>query len=600
MKKRLPIGRSDFKSLIDDNMYFVDKSMLIKEVIESGDVLLITRPRRFGKTLSQSMMKYFFDITQNNEHLFKNLKIYKEKNIIEKHLNKHPVIYITFKDLKSNNLKKMHDLLAMELSSLYIDHKYVLNVLDEEEKSVYKSITSETADDAKYENSIRNLSKYMERYYGKKVIILIDEYDTPIQQAYLYGYYDEIISLIGNLFGMALKDNVYLEKAVLTGITRVSKESIFTGVNNLEVSTVLNELFNDKYGLTKEEVEETLKYYELEYEESEVIDWYNGYNFGGVEIYNPFSIVTLAKNKGKIRPYWMNTSGNYLVKQLIKQGSAELKDKIEKLINGEEIESTINETMVYGDLNNNLEESVWTLFLFSGYLKWTKNINHDYERYTLKIPNKEVKIFYNKTVVSMLEEERIKLNNILINLINGHIEEFKEDFQKLTINTLSYFDVSGEEPERFYHGLILGMSVGLKEKYIIKSNRETGLGRADVILIPKDKTDKGIIIEFKKFYKNEKTLLNSAKNGLKQINEKRYEEEIKSYGINDIIKVSIAFDKKEVEIVSNLDKEEKLTEIEKVAKNMIENGVDIEFISKMTNLSIEKIKKLKGSIKNFV
>ncbi|BBE30396.1 hypothetical protein OSSY52_05370 [Tepiditoga spiralis] len=593
MKKRLPIGRSDFKSLIDDNMYFVDKSMLIKEVIESGDVLLITRPRRFGKTLSQSMMKYFFDITQNNEYLFKNLKIYKEKNIIEKHLNKHPVIYITFKDLKSNNLKKMHALLTMELSRLYLKHKYVLEVLDNEEKIIYDKIMGREALDADYENSIRSLSEYMERYYGKKVIILIDEYDTPIQQAYLHGYYDEIISLIGNLFGMALKDNVYLEKAVLTGITRVSKESIFTGVNNLEVSTVLNELFNNKYGLTKEEVEKILKYYELEYEENEVIDWYNGYNFGGVEIYNPFSIVTLAKNKGKIGPYWMNTSGNFLVKQLIKQGSAELKDKIEKLINGEEIESTINETMVYGDLNNNLEESVWTLFLFSGYLKWTKNINHDYERYTLKIPNKEVKIFYNKTVVSMLEEERIKFDNMLLNLKVGRIKTFTDQFKDLTMNTLSYFDVSGKEPERFYHGLILGMSVGLKEKYIIKSNRETGLGRADVILIPKDKTDKGIIIEFKKYNRDEdKSLKDSAKNGLNQINEKRYEEEIKSYGINDIIKVSIAFDKKEVEIVSNLDKDVELTPEEKIAKELLKNGVDIEIISKTTKLSVEKIKKL--------
>ncbi|BBE31561.1 hypothetical protein OSSY52_17020 [Tepiditoga spiralis] len=593
MKKRLPIGQSDFKTIIEEDMYFVDKSLLIKEVIESGNVLLITRPRRFGKTLSQSMMKYFFDITQNNEYLFKNLKIYKEKNIIEKHLNKHPVIYITFKDLKSNNLKKMHDLLISELSTLYIDHKYVLNVLDEEEKLVYKSITLKKANDSEYENSIRNLSKYMERYYSKKVIILIDEYDTPIQQAYLHGYYDEIISLIGNLFGMALKDNVYLEKAVLTGITRVSKESIFTGVNNLEVSTVLNELFNDKYGLTKEEVEETLKYYELEYEEDEVINWYNGYNFGGVEIYNPFSIVTLAKNKGKIRPYWMNTSGNFLVKQLIKQGSAELKDKIEKLINGEEIESTINETMVYGDLNNNLEESVWTLFLFSGYLKWTKNINHDYERYTLKIPNKEVKIFYNKTVVSMLEEERIKFDNMLLNLKVGRIKTFTDQFKDLTMNTLSYFDVSGKEPERFYHGLILGMSVGLKEKYIIKSNRETGLGRADVILIPKDKTDKGIIIEFKKYNRDEdKSLKDSAKNGLNQINEKKYEEEIKSYGINNIIKVSIAFDKKEVEIISNLDKGIELTPEEKIAKEMIKKGLDINMISELTGISIEKLKNM--------
>ncbi|BBE30933.1 hypothetical protein OSSY52_10740 [Tepiditoga spiralis] len=595
MKKRLPIGQSDFKTIIEEDMYFVDKSLLIKEVIESGNVLLITRPRRFGKTLSQSMMKYFFDITQNNEHIFKDLKIYKEKNIIEKHLNKHPVIYITFKDLKSNNLKKMHNLLISELSTLYIDHEYVFEVLNEREKDVYNKIMDREALDADYENSIRNLSKYMERYYGKKVIILIDEYDTPIQQAYLHGYYDEIISLIGNLFGMALKDNVYLEKAVLTGITRVSKESIFTGVNNLKVSTVLNELFNDKYGLTKEEVEETLKYYELEYEESEVIDWYNGYNFGGVEIYNPFSIINLVDEK-KIRPYWMNTSGNYLIRKLIKEGTVNIKDSVEKLINGEEVECEIIETMVYGDLNLNSESAIWTLFLFSGYLKWTsKKRKNNITMYKVKIPNEEVKDFFVQTVRNMLRESNISIENMLLNLKVGRIKTFTDQFKDLTMNTLSYFDVSGKEPERFYHGLILGMSVGLKEEYIIKSNRETGLGRADVILIPKDKTDKGIIIEFKKYNKDEdKSLKDSAKNGLKQINEKRYEEEIKDHGINDIIKVSIAFDKKEVEIVSNLDKGIELTPEEKIAKNMIENGVDIEFISKMTNLSIEKINNLKN------
>ncbi|BBE30065.1 hypothetical protein OSSY52_02060 [Tepiditoga spiralis] len=598
MKKRLPIGRSDFKSLIEDNMYFVDKSLLIKEVIESGDVLLITRPRRFGKTLSQSMMKYFFDITQNNEHLFKDLKIHKEKNIIEKHLNKHPVIYITFKDLKSNNLKKMHALLTMELSTLYIDHEYVFEVLNEREKDVYNKIMDREALDADYENSIRNLSKYMERYYGKKVIILIDEYDTPIQQAYLHGYYDEIISLIGNLFGMALKDNVYLEKAVLTGITRVSKESIFTGVNNLEVSTVLNELFNDKYGLTKEEVEETLKYYELEYEEKEVIDWYNGYNFGGVEIYNPFSIVTLAKNRGKIRPYWMNTSGNYLIRKLIKEGTVNIKDSVEKLINGEEVECEIIETMVYGDLNLNSESAIWTLFLFSGYLKWTsKKRQNNITTYKVKIPNEEVKDFFVQTVRNMLRESNISIDNMLLNLKVGRIKTFTDQFKDLTMNTLSYFDVSGKEPERFYHGLILGMSVGLKEKYIIKSNRETGLGRADVILIPKDKTDKGIIIEFKKYNKDEdKSLKDSAKNGLKQINEKRYEEEIKNYGINDIIKVSIAFDKKEVEIVSNLDKDIELTPEEKIAKSMLEKGLDVNMISELTGISIENLKSIHNKL----
>ncbi|BBE30242.1 hypothetical protein OSSY52_03830 [Tepiditoga spiralis] len=593
--KRLPIGQSDFKTIIEEDMYFVDKSLLIKEVIESGNVLLITRPRRFGKTLSQSMMKYFFDITQNNDYLFKNLKIYKEKNIIEKHLNKHPVIYITFKDLKSNNLKKMHDLLISELSTLYIDHKYVLDVLDNEEKIIYDKIMDREALDADYENSIRNLSKYMERYYGKKVIILIDECDIPIKQAYLYGYYDEITPLIGNLFSSALKDNVYLEKAVLTGITGVTKESIFSGLNNIEVSIVLSNLLNDKYGFTKEEVEETLKYYELEYEEKEVIDWYNGYNFGGVEIYNPFSIINLVDEK-KIGPYWMNTSGNYLIRKLIKEGSAELKDKIEKLINGEEVECEIIETMVYGDLNLNSESAIWTLFLFSGYLKWTsKKRKNNITMYKVKIPNEEVKDFFVQTVRNMLRESNISIENMLLNLKVGRIKTFTDQFKDLTMNTLSYFDVSGKEPERFYHGLILGMSVGLKEKYIIKSNRETGLGRADVILIPKDKTDKGIIIEFKKYNRDEdKSLKDSAKNGLKQINEKKYEEEIKSYGINDIIKVSIVFDKKEVEIVSNLDKDVELTEIEKVAKNMLENGVDIEFISKMTNLSIEKIKNIKN------
>ncbi|BBE30641.1 hypothetical protein OSSY52_07820 [Tepiditoga spiralis] len=593
MKKRLPIGQSDFKTIIEEDMYFVDKSLLIKEVIESGNVLLITRPRRFGKTLSQSMMKYFFDITQNNEHLFKNLKIYKEKNIIEKHLNKHPVIYITFKDLKSNNLKKMHALLAMELSRLYLKHKYVLDVLDNEEKIIYDKIMGREALDADYENCIRSLSEYMERYYGKKVIILIDEYDTPIQQAYLHGYYDEIISLIGNLFGMALKDNVYLEKAVLTGITRVSKESIFTGVNNLKVSTVLNELFNDKYGLTKEEVEETLKYYELEYEEKEVIDWYNGYNFGGVEIYNPFSIINLVDEK-KIRPYWMNTSGNYLIRKLIKEGTVNIKDSVEKLINGEEVECEIIETMVYGDLNLNSESAIWTLFLFSGYLKWTsKKRKNNITMYKVKIPNEEVKDFFVQTVRNMLRESNISIDNMLLNLKVGRIKTFTDQFKDLTMNTLSYFDISGKEPERFYHGLILGMSVGLKEEYIIKSNRETGLGRADVILIPKDKTDKGIIIEFKKYNKDEdKSLKDSAKNGLKQINEKKYEEEIKSYGINNIIKVAISFDKKEIEIVSNLDKDVELTDIEKVAKNMIEKGLDVNMISELTGISVEKIKNM--------
>ncbi|WP_281000526.1 AAA family ATPase [Marinitoga aeolica] len=401
--KRLPIGRSDFKSIIEDNMYYIDKSMLIKEIIESGDVILITRPRRFGKTLNMSMMKYFFRNDQDNKYLFEGLKIWNEKEIIEKYLNKYPVIYLTFKDAKQNKLLSMKVNIKNSIKKIYDEHNYLLDsdVLSEIEKINFKQILEieeikgETIEeriakeDTLYENSLKNLSEYLYRYYKQKVILLIDEYDTPIQQSYLNGYYDEFINFMGNILGNALKDNEYLEKGVLTGITRVAKESIFTGVNNLKVSTVLSELFNDKFGLTWKEVEETLRYYGLEYEKEKVIEWYNGYNFGGLEIYNPYSIINLADEK-EIKYYWINSSGNALIKQLIRQSTAEVKTKIEELIEGKEIESSIDENLVYGDLDKSTEESIWTLFLFTGYLTWTKHTGEEGEpRYSLKITNKE-------------------------------------------------------------------------------------------------------------------------------------------------------------------------------------------------------------------
>ncbi|WGS65872.1 AAA family ATPase [Marinitoga aeolica] len=548
--KRLPIGRSDFKSIIEDDMYYIDKSMLIKEIIESGDVILITRPRRFGKTLNMSMMKYFFRNDQDNKHLFEGLKIWNEKEIIEKYLNKYPVIYITFKDLKQKNYEDMIKSVKYTITDLYRKHKESIDVLEEFEKDDYIEIAKGIADNVKYENSLKNLSEYLYRYYKQKVILLIDEYDTPIQQSYLNGYYNEFINFMGNILGNALKDNEYLEKGVLTGITRVAKESIFTGVNNLQASTVLSELFNDKFGLTWEEVEKTLKDYGLEYEKEKVIEWYNGYNFGGLEIYNPYSIINLARNKGEIKYYWINSSGNALIKQLIRESTAEVKTKIEELIEGKEIESSIDENLVYGDLDKSTEESIWTLFLFTGYLTWTKHTGEEGEpRYSLKITNKETLQFFKKTVVDIIKESKIHYESILMELIHENYEEFKIAFKKIVERTISYFDVSGEEPERFYHGLILGMVVGLSKKYIVKSNREAGYGRANLILIPKEKTEPGIIFEFKKHYIKEGDLKNSAELGIKQIEEKGYEEEIKSYGIEKIIKVAIAFDKKNVEII---------------------------------------------------
>ncbi|WP_047266323.1 AAA family ATPase [Marinitoga sp. 1155] len=550
--KRLPIGDSDFKTVIEDNAYYIDKSMLIKEIITGGRVILITRPRRFGKTLNMSMLEYFFKNDEDNKHLFENLKIYEEKEIIEKYLNKYPVIYLTFKDLKEKNYTEMISTLRKKISDLYREYVYLIESerLNKWEKEDIKEILGRKGENTLYENSILDLSKYLYKHHGKKAILLIDEYDTPIQQSYLRGYYGKFITFIGNILGNALKDNKYLEKAVLTGITRVAKESIFTGVNNLDISTVVNELYNDKFGVTKEELEEILKYYGIEYEEEKIIEWYNGFNFGGKEVYNPYSIINYVRSK-EIRNYWINSSGNTLIKELIRKGTESIKIKIGELIEGKTIESTINENLVYGDLNENLEESVWTLFLFTGYLTWKdKKGEGNSAIYRLKIPNKEAKEFYEMTVVNILKESSIEYNKIIRLLINGEKIEFTKEFKEIVENTLSYFDVTEKEPERFYHGLILGMSVGLEKDYIIKSNREVGYGRADLILIPKNKTKPGIIFEFKKYSRDfDKNLKDSAERGIKQIEEKGYEKEIKSYGIEKVIKVAIAFDKKDVEII---------------------------------------------------
>ncbi|APT75365.1 hypothetical protein LN42_02415 [Marinitoga sp. 1137] len=549
--KSLPLGESNFKTIMENNMYFIDKSMLIKDILSAGRVILITRPRRFGKTLNMSMLEHFFSMKENSENLFKDLKIWNEKKIIEKYLNNYPVIFISFKGLKKKKYEDMKNGIRELISKLYTKYVYLLNTdkITQWDKKRIIGILDKTAEDAVFEDGIKNLTEYLYIYHGKKVILLIDEYDTPIQQSYLNGYYDELIDFIGNILGNALKDNEYLEKAVLTGITRVAKESIFTGVNNLQISTVLSRLFNDKFGMTKEELHEALKYYGMEYEEEKIIEWYNGFNFGGFEIYNPYSIMNLIFEK-EIKNYWINTSGNKLIKDLIAKGSAEIKSKIYDLIEGETVTTTINENLVYGDLNVNVEESVWTLFLFTGYLTWIDKIGEgNSAEYRLKITNKEALDFFKKTVVNILEDSGFKYKTLLKDLIEENYEEFKENFKELVENTISYFDVSGKEPERFYHGLILGLSVGLQKEYIIKSNRESGYGRADLILIPKKRSNPGIIFEFKKYYKKDGDLKSSAEKGMKQIEEKNYETEIKSHGIERIIKVAIAFDKKDVEIV---------------------------------------------------
>lgn len=592
--EELPIGISDYKELIDQNCYYVDKTMLIKEIMKSGKAILITRPRRFGKTLNQSMLKYFFDIKEEDtSYLFEDKKIWQEEKYRQMQ-GQYPVIFLSFKDVKSQNYDESFLQIKRLMAQEYARHKEVLASIEEEkDREIYQEIIDREAGGVDYKFSLENLSRYLANHYGVKPIILIDEYDTPIMSAYNNQYYDKFINFFKTFLSAALKDNSYLEKSVLTGITKVEKESIFSDLNNLKVSTVLSTFYNDKFGLTKEEVKEIIEHYELEYEEEEIIEWYNGYNFGGKEIYNPFSIINLVDHQGEIKEYWINSSANQLIKDLIRKSSAEFKTGILELINGNTITTEIERNLVLDDIDGR-EENIWTLLLFSGYLKWTKQIQ--LREYKLKIPNQEVMFFYRYTVQNILKDKNIDLFRMIEKLVLGNIKEFKKEFQELTKETLSYFDTQEKNPERFYHGLVLGMVAGLKNKYIIKSNCETGYGRADVLLIPRDKSEAGLVIEFKKYsLDNDRNLKDSADQALEQIENKEYEAEIKNQGINKVIKVGIAFRGKKLEIKSNLDLSRTLSEKEKIAQGMLEKDMKLNDIKELTGLAEERIKKLRNN-----
>jgi hypothetical protein len=591
--EKLPVGISDYKELIDEGCYYVDKTLLIKEIMNSGKVILISRPRRFGKTLNQSMIRYFFEQTEEDtSYLFKDKKIWEDEEYRKKQ-GQYPVIYFSFKDIKSNNFEQSYQEIKRLVTEEYKNHKYLLDsdVVGKYDKKSFEELLYQRASLTDYKFSLQKLTEYLYQYYGKKPILLIDEYDTPIMAAYNNKYYEQLMNFFNIFLSAALKDNKYLGKSILTGITRVAKESIFSGLNNLKVSTVLSDFYNDKFGLTREEVLELVEHYGLEYEEEEIIKWYNGYNFGGVEIYNPFSIINLVDNKGQIEEYWVNSSGNELIKDLIRTSSAEFKEGILKLIEAKSIESNIEKNLVFNEIDGR-EENIWTLLLFSGYLKWTEHIKE--RKYELAVPNEEVMFFYRYTVENILKDKNIKLKSMILNLITGEIENFKAEFAELTAETVSYFDTGGNEPEKFYHGLVLGMVVGLKDDYIVKSNRETGYGRVDVILIPRDKSEAGIILEFKKYSSTkDSSLEQSAQQALRQIEREEYATDIKEQGVNNIIKVGIAFLGKEVNIVSNLDQPKPLSKEEKIAQGMIQKGMDLDLIAELTELSLEQIKKLK-------
>ena len=557
MKKTIQVRTSDFKKIIQDNHYFVDKSLIIKEFVENGaDVILTPRPRRFGKTLNMSMIKHFFDIEnkEENKNLFKGLKIENEKEIM-KMQGRYPVIFLSFKDQKHFNFNNLEESISILISHLFRDYEYLLDSekLSELDKKELKRYMAKEASVIEYSGGLNVLMKFMYKHYNEKIIVLIDEYDVPLQEAFIRGYYEEALVLVRNILTAALKDNVYLEKSLVTGILRVAKESIFSGLNNLEVNTILGLNFNDKFGFEEEEVKDLLQYYDLECKMDEVKNWYNGYMFGGKVIYNPWSVLNYIKNNEQgFMPYWINSSGNELIKRLLSRGTKETKECLEELIKGNAITKIVDDHIVMKDVDED-EENIWSFLTMSGYLKPVKQeLIRGKIKCDLKIPNEEVHIFYENLIEKWFKESLTSqnYNTMLKALITKDIETFDEIFTEFIMRNMSYFDVSGKEPEKVYHAFVLGMIVSLNNEYEVKSNKESGYGRYDVMLIPRDASNLGIIIEFKRIKEtNSKTIKTGIEEALKQIEENKYEAELIDRGVGDILKLAIVFKGKKVKIV---------------------------------------------------
>ena len=557
MKKKLPIGISDFKKIIDENYYYFDKTELIKSIIgEPGEVKLFTRPRRFGKTLNMSMIKYFFDIENKdvNKKLFENLKI-SENEYFEKQ-GTAPVISISFRNYDESSWGNGFEMIKNTISDLYDEFEFVKENLSARKKEKYDSILFNRATEATWKLALLDLTKYLYEYYGKKVVVLIDEYDQPIIDSYVKGYYQEAISFFKTFYGVVLKDNNYLEMGIMTGILRVAKENIFSGLNNLRVHTILDNRFTEYFGITESEVEKALKDFNLEFELQDVQKWYNGYLFGDIKVYNPWSIINFL-NDEKLKPYWVNTSGNELIKLYLKKLKNEIFDDFSKLLNREEIYKRINENMTFSNLESNYSKNIWNLFFHSGYLTLAKKIEDNGMCY-LKIPNEEILKMFSEMFIEIYFENYNSFYNMVYSLKNGDIETFKKELRKILLENVGIFDVSGGYKEQFYHGLMLGIILILKNEYEITSNNFAGKGRYDLLLKPKNlkKRKEGIILELKVVNAIEnlsedkifEKLENECDIALQQIEEKEYDSVLKNSRVENILKIGIAFFGKEVAV----------------------------------------------------
>ncbi|MHC1685763.1 MAG: AAA family ATPase [Clostridiaceae bacterium] len=558
MVKKIPIGISDFKEIIQGNYYFIDKSLLLKEFIDnSASIILIPRPRRFGKTLNMSMIKYFFDINEENSHLFKRLKIFQNKELMDLS-EKYPVIFISFKGIKYDNIKDSIKAFGVIMSQVYKKYMYLLNgnTMLEIEKKEFNKILNQEADRVLLSSSISNLISFLSKYHNKKVILLIDEYDVPIQEGYIKGYYEEIISFERNMLSEALKDNNNLEKAMLTGILRIAKESIFSGLNNLKVSSLTGFEFSEMFGFTENEMQELLNYYNVKEEYVNIKNWYNGYIFGDTTIYNPWSVLNYLDNPREgLKAHWINTSTNDLIKSMLSKGNEEVKKELEDLVSGKEIKKVINDNIIMTEIEDS-SENLWSFLLFTGYLKASAKENIDGDLVCdLKIPNKEVYSFYRNLIKKWFSESisSSKYNTMIKALITGDVKNFEYLLKEFVVNSISYFDVSAKEPEKVYHAFVLGMLISLSDDYYVKSNKESGYGRYDVMLIPKDSNNLGIIMEFKKInYFSNESVEEAVKEALKQIEDMKYKAELEENKVKNILELAIVFKGKEVSVTRRL------------------------------------------------
>ena len=540
--KRLAIGLSDFKHLIEEDFYYFDKTKFIEEVIKDGSqVKLFARPRRFGKTLNMSMLKYFFDIEnkEENKEIFKDLYI--EKTEAFKEQGQYPVIFLSLKDLKALTWEQMEKAIKSAISRLFSEYKYLLNDLDKFDTLAFENILLKNTELEDLKEALKFLTRILYEKYNKKVVVLIDEYDSPLVSAYINGYYEKAKDFFKTFYSTVLKDNSYLQMGVLTGIIRVIKAGIFSDLNNLSTYTILSDVYTDSYGLTEEEVEKSLKYYGIEQEISNVKDWYDGYKFGDSEVYNPWSILNFLQYK-ELRAYWVDTSGNDLINDVLKKITKNTIEALERLFYGEGLKQNISGT---SDLSKLLsEEELWELMLFSGYLTVEEKIDQD--NYVLRLPNKEVRTLYRKTFFERYFGRGSKLLYLMEDLTENRIYEYEERLQEVLLTSVSYNDTK-KGNEAFYHGLIMGMGLYLEGEYITKSNIESGLGRYDFVIEPKNKTKRAFIMEFKATDSIE-NLEEISKEALRQIEDKKYDVSLKQNGVKDITYMGIAFCGKQIKI----------------------------------------------------